>query len=103
VTSFPDILRELWALLKSYAMQELYEPLKGLPMYVGLGMAGAVTTVLGAGIFLLGILRFFQTEHLRSGARGGTSALPYLIVSVCSFVLAYWLVKRINRQFERPS
>jgi hypothetical protein len=103
VRSFPEAVRELWELLRAYALQELYAPLKGLPLYLGLGLAGALTTVLGAGLLLLGVLRLLQTEAIEAKPDGGTSALPYLIVSAASFLAIALLARRINRQFREPS
>jgi hypothetical protein len=103
VTSFPESVRELWELLKGYALQELYTPLKGLPAYLALGLAGAITTILGAGLLLLGVLRLLQTEAIEAKPDGGTSALPYLIVAVGSLLGMGLLFRRINRQFREPS
>jgi hypothetical protein len=103
VRSFPESVRELWELLRSYALQELYTPLKGLPAYLALGLAGAITITVGAGLLLLGGLRMLQTEVIEAKPDGGTSALPYLIVSVASVLGMGLLLRRINRQFREPS
>jgi hypothetical protein len=103
VNSFPETVRELWQLVRSYAMQELYAPLKGLPMYILLGLGGAFSVVLGVGLLALGVLRFVQTEFVSEGSRGSATALPYFLVSIGSFVAMYVFAKRINRQFKAPS
>jgi hypothetical protein len=103
VKSFPDTIRELFELVRSYATQELYEPLKGLPMYVGLGLVGALMTAFGAGLLLLGVLRLIQTEWIQADADQATSAIPYLIVAAAAVLVIYLLVRRINRQFGAPS
>jgi hypothetical protein len=103
VKSFPETIRELWELIRSYAMQELYQPLKGLPMYIGLGVGGALSVVLGAGLILLGILRLAQAEAIGEAGSSSSTALPYFFVSACSFAGMVVLAKRINRQFREPS
>ena len=101
--SFPETMRELWELVRAYATQELYQPLRGLPWYMGLGLMGAFTTVTGAGLILLGVLRLLQTEVLGATTEGGSSSLPYLIIAACAFLAMVLLVRRINRQFREPS
>jgi hypothetical protein len=103
VRSFPDSIRELWELLRAYALQELYTPLKGLPLYLALGLVGAFTTVLGAGLVLLGGLRLLQTEVMEARSDGGSSAAPYFIVAFGAFFAMFILARRINRQFREPS
>jgi hypothetical protein len=101
VKSFPDTVKELWALLKAYAIQELYQPLKALPWYVGIGLGGAAATAVGVGLLLLGLLRMVQFEgHRTFDASGDSSALPYLVIAIVSIVLIVLLASRINRQFE---
>jgi hypothetical protein len=103
VKSFPETIRELWLLVRTYATQELLAPLRGLGLYLLFGVGGALSVVLGAGIFLLGILRFIQTETVRGQARHGTSALPYLIIAVLCVGAIFLLYRRINRQFEKAA
>lgn len=102
--SFPETIKELWELLKAYALQELYQPLKALPWYVGIGLGGAAATALGGGLLLLGLLRMVQFEgHSTFDATGDSSALPYLIIAIVAIVAIVVLASRINRQFEeRP-
>jgi hypothetical protein len=103
VKSFPDTIRELWLLVRTYATQELLTPLKGLGLYLLWGVGGALLVVLGSGIFLLGILRLIQTETVRGQARHGTTALPYLILAVLCVGLIFLLYRRINRQFQKAT
>lgn len=102
--SFPATIRELWELLKAYALQELYEPLKALRWYLAIGVAGAACTALGVGLLVLGILRATQVEaHRVFDGSGDSSAVPYFIVAVLCVALMAILGSRINRQFEdRP-
>lgn len=101
--SFPETIRELWLLVRTYATQELLTPLKGLGLYLAYGVAGALMVVLGAGIFMLGVLRFIQTETVRGQAQQGRTALPYLIVAVLCVGAIFLLYRRINRQFEKAA
>jgi hypothetical protein len=76
--SVPEVAQELWTMIRSYAMQETVEPIKGLGRYVALGMAGSV--MLGTGLILLAVggLRALQTET-GSPLTGNWSWAPYLI------------------------
>jgi hypothetical protein len=103
VKSFPETIREIWELVRAYAMQELYQPLRGLPGYIGLGLIGACSTVLGVGLILLGVLRLLQTEVLEARADRGTSAWPYFIVCACCLLGMVVLYRRINRSFGGQS
>lgn len=76
-----ESLAELKQLLVDYAKQETIGPLKALPRYLGLGLAGAV--FVGVGLLLLALagLRALQTET-GSTFTGNWSWAPYLIVLV---------------------
>lgn len=94
--SIPEVVEELWELLKAYAQQETIDPLRGLGRYLGFGLAGA--TLLALGLFFLGMsaLRVLQTktgdvfDHWRS-------ALPYLIVSIAVGAAAVIAASRIGK------
>lgn len=103
MNSFSDTIRELVELIRTYAKQELVDPLRGLPLYLGFGLAGAIACVLGAGLVLLGVLRALQTELIEGKASDGTSVAPYFIVTAVAAVLIVILARRINRQFGRPA
>lgn len=80
----PQILQELWELLKAYARQETVDPLKGLGRYLGFGVGGSLLVGLG-GLFLsLSLLRGLQKFDVFDG---GLSFLPYVIVLVALLVV----------------
>ncbi len=82
-----DTIRELRALVVSYAQQETIEPLKGLGRYAGYGLGGAVLSGLGAVFIAIGLLRLIQDEggvHFT----GNWSWVPYAGVMVLSVVAA---------------
>jgi hypothetical protein len=104
VKTLPETIRELWELVRAYALQELVDPLRGLHKYVGIGLGAAVLCSTGGALLLLGILRAVQTEgHRTFDARGDSSFLPYLVVFLLCVLGIAVLVSRINRQFgDRP-
>ncbi len=80
----PQILQELWELLKAYARQETVDPLKGLGRYLGYGVGGSMLVGLG-GLFLsLSLLRLLQRFSVFADT---WSFAPYAIVLV-TLVLA---------------
>lgn len=102
--SFPDTVRELWELLRQYALQELYGPLKSIPAYVGIGLGGAATVAVGVVLVLLGLLRMVQAEGFRHiDASGDSSAIPYLVVFVVCALLAAGLATRIGKSFKEDA
>ena len=102
--SFSATVRELWELLKAYALKELYEPLKALRWYLLIGVGGAACTALGVGLIVLGVLRATQVEaHRVFDGSGDSSAIPYFIVAFVCVALMAVLGSRINRQFEDRS
>jgi hypothetical protein len=103
LASFPDTLRELWDLVRRYAYQELVAPLLGIHKYLAYGLAGAVLTLTGASLVLLGSLRLLQAEVFEARSSGGSSALPYLLVFLACTVVILVLAGRINRQFRSLS
>jgi hypothetical protein len=95
--SLPQVVSELWELLKSYAKQETIDPIKGLGRYVGYGVAGSI--VLGTGVLLLLLsgLRALQTET-DTTFTGNWSWAPYLITLVVGTVLILLAVSRITQK-----
>ena len=81
-------IRELKDLVVAYAKQETIDPIKGLGRFVGFGIGGAV--LLGTGCFFLAmaILRALQTQTGDAFA-DWRSFLPYLIVVILLFIVAY--------------
>ena len=89
-------MSELTELLKTYAVQQTVDPLKGLAKFVGFGLGGALVGGLGVILLLLGVLRLLQTEttpHLT----GDLDWVPYaltLLIAVFLILLAYLAIKR---------
>lgn len=98
--TFGETIAELWELLKAYAKQETIDPLKGLGIYLAIGVGAALSTALGVGLLLLGLLRLIQAEsHEWVDATGRSSIWPYLLVFLASVLLIYLLARRIPKQF----
>lgn len=101
--SIPEVVQELWELLRAYAQQETIDPLRGLGRYLGFGIAGASLLSLGLVFLALAGLRALQTET-GDTFTGWRSALPYLIVAVAAGVIAGVAATRIKaaeRQKQR--
>jgi hypothetical protein len=62
--SFQETLRELWALLTSYARQETVGPFRSLGTRIGLGIGGSLLVALGWFLVVLGVVRLLQTHEL---------------------------------------
>lgn len=84
----PQILQELWELLKAYARQETVDPLKGLGRFLGFGVAGAFLVGLGGLFLALSLLRLLQRFEVFTGT---WSWAPYFIV-LLALVLAIALI-----------
>lgn len=93
-----DTLRELWALVVSYARQETVDPLKKLGKSLGWGIAGTALISLATLLLGLSVLRLLQDETGLFGAN--LSWLPYLVVALVMVVvaaLAVWGITRTTR------
>jgi len=95
-----DTLRELWDLLRSYAIQETFAPLRSLGRSLGWGLFGAVFVGLSVVLAGLGLLRLLQSETGVFDDR--LSWLPYLIVMVVMAVVIGGAVAGIART-RRPA
>ena len=95
--SVPEIASELWDLTKTYAKQQTIDPLRAVPRFLGLGMAGAVCWGIGLVLVLLALLRFLQTETGTSFT-GNLSWIPYLITLVVGVLLIILGVSRISKR-----
>lgn len=95
-----DTLRELWDLLRSYAIQETLAPLRSLGRSLGWGLLGAVFVGLSVILAGLGVLRLLQSETGLFDDR--LSWLPYLIVMVVMAVVIGVAVAGIART-RRPA
>lgn len=80
-----ETVRELWALLKSYAIQETVTPFKSLGRSLGWGLVGAVLVCAAVVFSALSLLRLLQTETAVFADR--LSWLAYLIVAVAMGVV----------------
>lgn len=94
--SIPDVVQELWELLKAYAQQETIDPLKGLGRYLGFGIGGAALLSLGTFFLALSGLRVLQTKT-GDTFTGWRSALPYLIVLIVVAAIAGLAASRIGK------
>lgn len=94
--SIPEVIQELWELLKAYARQETIDPLKNLGRYLGYGLGGMALLTLGVFMLALSGLRALQTQTGDVFA-GWRSAFPYLIVLVVLAGLAVLAASRIPR------
>ena len=79
--SLPELVSELWALVKEYLRQEAVDPIKGVGRYVGYGVAGALLLGIGAVLLAVGGLRVLQDET-GSAFTGTLSWVPYLLTFV---------------------
>ncbi len=75
----PQILQELWELLRDYAKQETIDPLRQLGRYLGFGVGGSLLIAFGSILMGLATLRFLQTQT-GDFFLGWRSVLPYVIV-----------------------
>jgi hypothetical protein len=73
--------REVFELVRDYAVQEIKAPLTGAFRFLGFGLAGAALIGIGSSLVALAILRFLQTETGKA-FDGHLSFVPYLIVVV---------------------
>lgn len=94
--SIPDVVQDLWELLKAYAQQETIDPLKGLGRYLGFGIGGAALLSLGVFFLAMSALRALQTQT-GDVFTGWRSALPYLIVLIAVGAVAALAASRIPK------
>ncbi|MFM1752613.1 MAG: hypothetical protein RL119_1575 [Actinomycetota bacterium] len=86
---------EVFDLVKNYAKQETWSPLKGAGRWLALGTAGSIFLGLGLCFILLGLLRLLQTET--DAFDGGFSWIPYLLVLVVSLIFAGISLARVKK------
>ena len=98
--SVAEIVQDLWALLKAYAVQETLDPLKTLGRYLAWGVGGSALMALGLFFLGMSLLRVLQTETGTTFA-GGWSWVPYLITAVVLSAVIAVAVRRIVRYRER--
>lgn len=83
-------------IVKDYARQELLEPLRPIPRWIGFGLAGSVLLVLASIFLALSLLRFLQEETGTALTRN-LSWLPHLI-TLSVALLALLLLFRLMRK-----
>lgn len=86
-------------LVKSYASQELVDPLKALGRFLGFGVAGAVLLGLGIMLLAVGLLRLLQVE-LADTFDGNWSFVPYAIVVVVGAIVIGLFASRIGKGLD---
>jgi hypothetical protein len=92
-------LSEIPQLIKSYATQELVDPMRAIGRYIGFGVIGAL--FIGLGIVMLGFsaLRAMQVEGVDT-FDGNWSVVPYLIVTVVGIVVLGLIGTRMTKGLE---
>lgn len=95
--SIPEIVQELWELLRDYAKQEMVDPVKDLGRYLKWGLTGVVLLTLGIFFLALGALRALQTQTGDLFDDGMLSSVPYLIVVVALAVVMGVAFSRIGK------
>lgn len=99
----PEVVQELWELLRDYARQEMVDPVKDLKSYVTWGLAGAVFITLGLFFLALGGLRVLQTQTGELFDDGVLSSVPYLIVVVALAIVVGVAASRIGKGAQRKN
>ena len=100
-----EVINDLWLLIRSYAKQEMVDPilmLKGFFMY---GALGALAWCLGLGFGALALIRALQTETGDS-LTGSLNWIPYfagLLFTGAATAVSVWFIKRPFRHEEAPS
>ncbi len=90
-------LAEAVDLVKRYARQELLDPLKGVPRWLGLGLLGSFGMILGMILLLLALLRALQTET-GTALTGNLSWIPYLVTVAALLAVIVLLVRQISKK-----
>ena len=88
---------EVVDLVKDYARQETLGPLRGAGRWLAFGTLGAILLATGTSILVLGILRYFQTEHAHTFAGKWVSLVPYVIALAISLTVIGVAASRIGK------
>jgi hypothetical protein len=81
-------------LVKTYAIQQTIDPIKGAGQWIGYAAAGALLLGAGLSLLLLGLLRLIQTEWTWA-ATGSWSWISYLVVLLVGagvIAIAVWRI-----------
>jgi len=81
-------------LVKTYALQQTIDPIKGAGRWIGYAAAGALLLGAGLSLLLLGLLRLIQTEWTWA-ATGSWSWISYLVVLLVGagvIAIAVWRI-----------
>ncbi len=92
---FRSELEELVAMLRTYAVQEIVGPLRGIGRFIGFGLAGSIFVSLSVLLGGLGLLRFLQAEV--SLFEDTWSFVPYLITAAAMLLILAVLIGAITR------
>jgi hypothetical protein len=96
--SVPEVLQELWELLKVYAQQETLDPLKGLGRNIGMGLGGALAISMGTFLLALSVLRLLQRFSVFDEA---WSWVPYIATFGFLGMVIAMLGMGIRREVEK--
>lgn len=95
-----ETVRELWELLKAYALQETVGPAKDLGRYLGYGLGGMALSA--AGFVFLGLAGLRAIQSQTDLFEGAWSWVPYVIVLVGLGIVAGVAVSRITKGQPTP-
>src|SRR4026209_2128500 len=88
---------ELYALVLAYAKQAALDPLNGVGLVIGFGVAGSLLFGIGAVIMLLGALRALQTTT-GTAMQGNLSWAPYGLTAVgCAAIAGLAMTVRARK------
>lgn len=96
----PEVVSELWDLIKRYAKQETLDPLKSVGRFVGYGLGAALAGSIGLVLLMVALLRALQTQT-GSTFTGNLSWIPYLIVLLVGFLFAAIALSRVRTRQDR--
>ena len=91
-----DVVK-VFELVKSYARQELLDPLAVMPRWLVLGLFGSFTVVVGVLLLVIALLRYLQTD-VNALFGGDLSWAPYVIVMTVLVLLILAVRRLINKK-----
>lgn len=98
--ALPELVAELWDLIKAYVRQETIDPIKGVGRFVAFGTGGALLIGTGAIFLAVGALRLLQTET-DTTFTGNLTWAPYGIVLAAVLAGGALSVAAIGRGGQR--